>query len=277
MRCCGCADTGRAGHPAVGPGDQPMIASLMMYQRPQLADAHDNYWTLIRKNLLAAGIDSPPSLSQQADEMSVWTDPELVLSQTCGLPYRTQLHHRVSLIGTPDFGIEGCAPGYYRSAIVVRRSDRRTRLSDFRDAVFAYNQTGSQSGYAAPCWHVGAHGFWFENRQATGGHLNSARAVAEGRADLAALDAVSWRLMQTYKPFCGELKVLDWTTPTPGLPYISAANANQPAMFQAVRQAIRDLTGEDRCALGLRDLVYIGKHSYLAVPTPEQPESESDE
>nr|WP_306265035.1 PhnD/SsuA/transferrin family substrate-binding protein [Pararhizobium sp. IMCC3301] len=245
-----------------------MIASLTMYQRPQLASAHDNYWALIRQHLAAAGMDSPPVLAQQADDMSVWTDPGLVLSQTCGLPYRTELHHRVSLIGTPDFAVEGCAPGYYRSAIVVRKSERRTRIAEFRDAVFAYNQTGSQSGYAAPYWHVKARGFWFENRQATGGHLNSARAVAEGRADLAALDAVSWRLMQEYEPLSGELKVLDWTTPTPGLPYISAANANHLAIFQAVRQAVQDLSEEDRSALGLRDLVCIDKQTYLAVPTP---------
>ncbi len=245
-----------------------MIASLMMYHRPQLAAAHDAYWDLIRRHLAEAGIDSPPALSQQEDEMSLWTDPQLVLSQTCGLPYRTQLHHRVSLIGTPDFAVEGCAPGYYRSAIVVRKSDQRTRIEDFRDAVFAYNQTGSQSGYAAPYWHVKAHGFWFENRLQTGQHFKSAQAVAEGLADLTALDAVSWRLMQEYEPFSDDLKVLDWTTPTPGLPYISAAKANQPAIFQAVRQAIQDLTEEDRSALGLRDLVYIDKQTYLAVPTP---------
>jgi hypothetical protein len=48
-----------------------MIASLMMYRRPELDAAHDRYWALIRSNLAEAGIDSPDTLSQDADEFFV--------------------------------------------------------------------------------------------------------------------------------------------------------------------------------------------------------------
>lgn len=247
-----------------------MIASLMMYKRPQLEGAHERYWALIRIHLSAAGIDSPQLLSQDAEEFSVWTHPHLVLSQTCGMPYRTQLHEKVSLIGTPDFGVDGCQPGYYRSAIIVRKSDERRQLSDFRDALFAYNQTLSQSGYAAPYWHTEPHGFWFENRLHTEQHLGSAKAVALGRADIASLDAVSWRLMCEYEPFADQLRVLEWTKPTPGLPYISAAQVNQSAIFAAVEKAIQELSVSDRQKLGVRGIVYIKSEDYLAVPNPPQ-------
>ena len=175
-----------------------MIASLMMYLRPQLVDAHDRFWVLIRQNLADAGIDAPAQLSQDADEFHVWKHPQLALSQTCGMPYRLWLHDKVSLVGTPDYGLEECPPGYYRSALVVRKSDRRSDPTAFRDAVFAYNQTFSQSGYAAPYWHLRPHGFWFDNRLHTEQHLLSAKAVAEGRADIASLDGTSWRLMEKY-------------------------------------------------------------------------------
>ena len=130
-------------------------------------------------------------LAQELEESVAWTDPELVLSQTCGMPYRTRLHVNVTLIGTPDFGVAGCAPGYYRSAIVVRRDDSRAELPEYRDAVLAYNNTDSQSGFAAIYHHVAPLGFWFGNRLHAGRHIDSVGAVAEGRADIASIDAVS--------------------------------------------------------------------------------------
>ncbi len=245
-----------------------MIANLMMYQRPQLVCAHDHYWTLIRQNLRKAGIESPEKLSQDAEEFFVWKHPELVLSQTCGMPYRIWLHDKVTLVGTPDFGIEDCPPGFYRSALVVRKDDPRSMVEDFRDDVFAYNQTFSQSGYAAPYWHLRSKGFWFENRLHTGGHLASAKAVAEKRAHIAALDAVSWRLMVAYEPFAEGLRVLDWTEPTPGLPLITARDRDSAAIFDAVSLAISELGDEDRIALGLKGIVRIEAADYLAIPNP---------
>lgn len=245
-----------------------MIASLMMYQRPELIGAHDRFWALIRDNLARVGVDAPVTLSQTAEEFSVWTDPELVLSQTCGMPYRTTLHDRVQLVGTPDYGLDGCAPGYYRSAIVVRADDPRADLVNFADATFAYNQTISQSGYAAPYWHARARGMWFENRHQTGAHLKSARAVATGQADIAALDAVTWRNIGRFEGFAKDLRVLDWTDPTPGLPLITAPRHNASAVFDTVQQAIRDLSAKDATDLGLKGIVRIPKAEYLALKNP---------
>lgn len=247
-----------------------MIANLMMYQRPQLKGAHERFWQLIRQNLSDAGMDAPTELSQDAEEFFVWNHPELTLSQTCGMPYRTWLHDKVQLVGTPDYGIEGCPPGFYRSALVIRSDDSRGALLDFRDAVFAYNQTFSQSGYAAPYWHLKPSGYWFENRLHTEQHLESAKAVAEGRADIASLDAVSWRLMSTYESFAQGLKVLQWTDPTPGLPLITSKGNNAQLIFTAVEHAIAQLQEEDRKLLGLKGIVSIPKDDYLAVANPPE-------
>lgn len=247
-----------------------MIASLMMYARPELDAAHGRFWALIRAHLREAGIDSPAQLSQQAAEFDVWQDPQLVLSQTCGMPYRLWLHDQVTLVGTPDYGLDGCPPGYYRSPLVVRGDDHRKDLDDFRDGVFAYNQTFSQSGYGAPYWEAAKSGFWFARRLHTGAHLASAQAVAEGAADIAALDAISWRLMTAFEPFAAKLRVLCWTDPTPGLPLITAQGADAEATFHAVSRAIADLDAQDAAALGIRGLVKIPKADYLAVPNPPE-------
>lgn len=247
-----------------------MIANLMMYQRPELEAAHNRYWALIRKHLADAGIASPENLSQDAEEFSVWADPNLVLSQTCGMPYRTMLHDKVALVGTPDFGVEGCPEGYYRSALIVRKDDPRYDFLAYKDAVFAYNQTFSQSGYAAPYEHIQAYGFWFENKLHTEQHILSAKAVANGQADIASLDAVSWRLMCEYEGFAKDLRVLEWTRPTPALPYICAKGADPKATFNAVARAIAELADMDRDLLGLKGMVYISKEDYLAIPNPDE-------
>ena len=56
----------------------------------------------------------------------------------------------------------------------------------------------------------------------SGGHQASALAVAEGRADFAALDALTWIMLQRYDSFAADLVEVDRTDPTPALPYITA-------------------------------------------------------
>ncbi len=245
-----------------------MIASLAMYAHPKLTGAHERYWDLIRDRLGSVGIRAPEILSQTCAEFDVWNDPELVLSQTCGLPYRLWLHNKVALVGTPDFGVNGCQPGYYRSAFLVRAEDPRPNLAAFEDSVFAYNQTFSQSGYAAPWAHTTKRGFWFKDQLHCSQHLESARAVALAQADIASLDAISWRLIQRYESFADKLRVLEWTIPTPGLPYITARVSDASAVFEAIRLAISDLDPIDKEALGIRRLVAIPKSTYLGVENP---------
>lgn len=245
-----------------------MIASLMMYARPELGAAHARLWAQTRAALAARGIAAPAGLSQQAGEWAVWEDPALVLSQTCGMPYRTRLAGKVQLVGTPDYGLAGCPPGHYRSAVVVRADDPRQTLGAFQDATLAYNMAHSQSGFAALHAHMAPSGIWFTRRIASGGHLASARMVAQGRADIAALDAQTWRLIQRYEPFAAQLRVLAQTAPTPGLPLITGLHLDADTVFDAVQTAIAALTTTERRMLDLRGLVRIPHDAYMAVPNP---------
>jgi ABC-type phosphate/phosphonate transport system substrate-binding protein len=247
-----------------------MIASMMVYARPELEGAQNRFWKLIRNELLAVGIASPENLSQDANIFDVWEDPELVVSQTCGMPYRLWLKDKVTLVGTPDYGLEGCPAGYYRSPIVVRADDPRSTLHEFKDATFAFNQNHSQSGFAAPYAHVTAQGFWFENLLQAGSHSISAAIVAEGKADIAALDGVTWRLIQKYEPLAAKLRVLEWTAPTPGLPFITAKIQNADAIFEAITRALDALESVDKADLGIKSLIRIPKDAYLAVQNPPQ-------
>lgn len=245
-----------------------MLASLPMYDRPELTQAHRAYWGLIRDALHKLGIQGDSDLTPEGLGLDFWRSPDLCFSQTCGLPYRKWLHGDVQLVGTPDFGLEGCPPGYYRSALVARKDDPRRGLADFAGAVLAINGTNSHSGYAAFFNHIAQNPLPVKACVTSGAHRASARAVAEERADLASLDAVSWRLIQRWDSFADQLKVLEYTTPTPGLPYICGPRVDAAQVAQAVRGAIDALPHAQRDALGIVGLVSIPKADYLAVPVP---------
>lgn len=235
------------------------VASLPMYDWPEVRGATDALWAALRDELRARGIAAPEALSRDATH---WTDPALALSQTCGMPYRLGLHARVTLIGAPDYGLEDCPPGFYRSALVVRRDDPREGIAAFAGARFAFNAADSQSGFAAL---AGALGPLDPGRGVeTGAHRASIGAVAAGRAEIAAIDAVAWRLAQVHEPAAARLRVLAWTTPTPGLPLVTAGGRDPAPCRAAVSEAVAALDGGTRAALGIAGFVALEPGAYMA-------------
>lgn len=251
-----------------------MIASLGMYDLAPMQGANDRYWALIRDGMRAAGLSAPDGLTRGPDAYwPAWQSADLVLSQTCGLPFRARLHGRVTLIGTPDYGLEGCPPGYYRSLFVARADDPRRTLADFDNARLAYNEDLSQSGWGAPWNHATAAGLRWSSVLQTGAHRASSRAVIDGEADLAAIDALTWALLVRHESWPQHLSVIEATTPTPGLPYIAAPGVDADAMFGIIARAIDDLQPDDRDLLHLRGIVRIAPQQYLAVSIPPEPQA----
>ena len=243
-----------------------MIAALPMYDRPETARANDRLWAATRDRLRADGLDAPEALTRGADPWAIWRAPELVLAQTCGLPFRAHLHPDVQLVGTPDYGLPGCPPGHYASVFVARSGEARRALPAFAGHPFAVNDGLSQSGWAAPVAHVPA--LARGPVVVTGGHRASARAVAEGRADLAALDAQSWRLIRRHDPFAAGLVEVARTAPSPGLPLICAPGQPAGAIARAVAAAIEALSAGDRATLDIAGFVTIPAADYITLPLP---------
>ncbi len=251
-----------------------MIASLGMYDRAECQPANDRLWALIRDGLRAEGAQASDALTRGAGAYwEAWQAPDLILSQTCGFPYRARLYGKVALIGTPDYGVDGCAPGYYRSIFVARKDNPRNSLAEFDEANLAFNDDLSQSGWAAPQNLAAALGLTLRPHLRSGDHLSSACAVAEGRAEIAALDAITWAMIARWDGFAAELKVVGQTDPTPGLPYIAAQGSDTGRLFSVISTAIAALAPQDRETLHLRGLVRIEPATYLAVPTPPSPQS----
>lgn len=249
-----------------------MIATLGMYDWPEVQADTDRLWHLVRDRLRQEGLAAPDELTRGVDLWDMWQDPGLILGHTCGFPYRTQLHDKVALVGTPDYGLEGAAPGYYYSCLVVRATDAGS-WQDFLPRRLAINGADSQSGWAAPQNLAAAAGGRFGRLVVTGAHKATARAVAEGRADIGAIDAVTWRLVERFRPeIARRLRIVALTEPTPGLPFITARPENAAPVAAAVRAALAARPAALASAVpGLKGLVTIPAEAYLAVPVPPAP------
>ncbi len=241
------------------------IAALPMYDWPEIAPATDAFWAAIRDALRASGVAAPDALDREIDLATGWTHPALVLGQTCGLPFVQTLAGRVALVGAADFALPGCPPGWYRSAVVVRRDDPRADLAGFRGARLAVNGCDSQSGWGSILHHaapLAEGGRFFGSVAASGSHRASVAMVANGAADLAAIDFVSWRLAQRFVAEAEDLRVLLLSDPTPGLPLIAAAGTDTRPHAAAVATAIETLDPGARDVLGLAGFAPLSAADY---------------
>ena len=240
-----------------------MIASLPMYDRVETAEANDALWILIRAYLEAKGIAAPRHLERGPDPTEVWLDGDLLLSQTCGLPFRRHLSGRVTIVGTPDYGLASAPAGHYCSHLVARCDDSRTEFQQFDGATLAFNSRNSQSGWVAAMDHAMQAGIVFKNILRTGSHASSAVAVFEESADVAAIDVQSWRLIQKFDSISFGLKTVTCTRTTPGLPFITAFPALRDVLFQALAKSLKDLPVKLASCHPSRDIVYIPEEDYL--------------
>ena len=116
-------------------------------------------------------------------------------------------------------------------------------LDRLRGKRFAYNSPDSMSGLLAPSRDLEAMGESldiFSARVESGGHRRSVIAVAEGRADVAAIDCRSWAMAQRFEPKAKEVEVVGWTARRKGLPYIAARSVSGE-MLRTIRETVAAL------------------------------------
>lgn len=197
-----------------------------MYDLPELRAATDALWAGFARAFRAEGLqDVPETLTRGGDVMALWTAPDLFFSQTCGYPLTHALAGQVTLVATPVYDLPDCAPGHYRSEILVRAGDPAARLADLRGRRAAANGSDSQSGYSAlrhAVRDLAEDGRFFGSVAFTGSHRAAMQAVARGEADVCAVDIVTYRLLQRVDAeLTGALRVLAGSAEAPALPYIA--------------------------------------------------------
>ena len=237
---------------------QSLIASLPMYDWPEVREATDALWTEIRLALRDEDIHAPDQLDRSAPDATSQGSESLLLGQTCGLPYISHQYKTLRVVGSFHFDLE-CDPGDYHSLVVGRTgpaivgractpsikrdSDSSNSASFLRGSVVAFNEVGSQSGDAALRHLIAplANGNSFlSDTVRTGSHREAIRAVSEGQADYCCVDAVSWLLALDHEPAANNLQALLATPPSPGLPLVT--HEHNQAKLPALRRAIANAT-----------------------------------
>jgi ABC-type phosphate/phosphonate transport system substrate-binding protein len=189
------------------------------------------------------------------DLHALWMHPALLFAQTCWGPMSLGMGSHVQVVGQPDYSdCEGGEGEFYSSAIVIRGDESPPfglpapadggallPLGRMRGARFAFNSADSMSGILAlgpDLATLGESLAIFSERLETGGHRASIRAVAEGKADVAAIDCRSWKLFKRFEPdVSARLQVVGWTARRKGLPFITA-KSTPPETVRVLRQTL---------------------------------------
>ena len=246
-----------------------MIAALPMYDRPSTAAGWDRLWAGVRDRLRAAGVPAPDKLDRDTPIWTGWEAPDLLLGQICNLPLRARLWDSgLSRLGCADNGLPGTPAGHYHSVVITRPGADRTQAAHR----FAYNEALSHSGWGAAWDWAGGEGLTLTPMLATGAHAGSLAAVAEGRADMAVLDAVSWALLQTDLPqAAASVTVISRTRPSPGMTYVTR-HPRPDLVRAALAEAIAELSAQDRAQLHLHGFTALPETAY-DLPLPPDPQA----
>jgi ABC-type phosphate/phosphonate transport system substrate-binding protein len=220
------------------------IASLPMYDMPELRRATDALWTAIAAALERRDVPGVPrALDRDRALGSEWTEPNLLLAQTCGYVLTHALRNRVRLVATPSYRAPGCEGARYRSLVVVRAASRFRRLEQLRGSVAAVNSDDSHSGMNA-LRHTFAplarDGRFFARVEHTGAHRSSLERLVSEQVDVAAVDCVTFALLASVAPeLTRAVRVIAETPAAPGLPFITRADASD-AELRVLHAALED-------------------------------------
>lgn len=189
------------------------------------------------------------------DFHQLWLSPALLFGQTCWGPMELGLAQHVQVVAQPSYdAFEGGQGELYSSALVMPTDGGPSVLSPddgkavipldlLRGKRFTFNNPDSMSGLLGLTRDLEAMGESldiFASRSESGGHRSSIVAIAEGRADIAAIDCQSWALAQRFEPAARRVKVVGWTARRKGLPFITARTT--PAdVIASMHEAIDEL------------------------------------
>jgi ABC-type phosphate/phosphonate transport system substrate-binding protein len=222
---------------------------ISMYDMPERRPVIAAWWAGLARHWQAAGLHDIPHSTHftDGDLYELWLAPDLFIAQTCGYPLTHRLKDRVTLVGTPVYAVEGCAGGTYHSVIVARRDSAVRSLDDLAGKVAAINGRDSQSG-----WNALRHSLIGKGAPArileTGGHRKSVAAVREGRADVAAIDCVTFAGLQQLAPQeVAPLHIVARSASAPALPYITRRDI-APADLEKLRAGLRAAMADPKLA-----------------------------
>jgi phosphonate transport system substrate-binding protein len=135
----------------------------------------------------------PVYVKSYAELSRVLRDNPAAVGWTCGAPYvEDSIKDGQQLISIPLFNHK---PLYF-SLIISHKDDPLRSLAEFKGKIFAYSDPRSNSGFVAPSYHLKLQDIdikkHFRLLLHAGNHERSIEAMANGLADVAAIDEYVW-------------------------------------------------------------------------------------
>jgi ABC-type phosphate/phosphonate transport system substrate-binding protein len=247
------------------------FATLPMYNPAEDPGASAALWRGMARHLARSGItDVPERLLDRPPIPDHWLSDDLLFSQTCGYPLTHVLKDRVQLLATPCYEAEGCEGSSYCSYVIVSAGSPAGSLADLRGKRVAFNTPDSQSGMnalRALIAPISDGKKFFAEVIETGSHSASLAHVASGRADVAAIDCVSFALFSRHgRADIRRVRILCRTASAPNLPFITAGST-APERVQRLRDGLRAAMADPalagaRQALLLKDIMLLPESAY---------------
>ncbi len=167
-----------------------------MYPFERLEPAWERLWSLVHRRAPW----TPPTLRWDGDPHDHWRDPRCLVAQACGWPAMTELRHDVTIAGAFTLALDDADGHRYRSVLLANRPIDLADVAAGR-LTAAVNATDSLSGWISLlAVTVGAGNPWPGPVRWTGSHAASLRAVSDGAADIASVDALTLAYLRRDQP-----------------------------------------------------------------------------
>ena len=219
-------------------------AELRMYVAPQQIEQANQQWlarVLEHLNLRRLNAD-------HLDLPGLWLAPELLVTQTCGYPLMTQLRGQVRVIGRPCYALPHSSDGEHCSLLLTRDDNPRMSLAQFYNSRGVINGHDSNSGMNLlrhRLLPLQRDGRFFSSVAISGAHRESLRWLREDRADLAAIDSVTYDYLARFAPQeVAGLRIVTRSALSPTLPYIGPrglSGVQVERVREAMNLALQDL------------------------------------
>jgi len=218
-----------------------MLASFPWYDLPSVQWANDVLWQ-------ATGY--PGRLGRHQAASDLWFDSDLLVTQACGLDLFLS-EAPIEPIAAPVFDLD-CEAGMYYSYIV----------GNVKGRVAAVNSFSSRSGWSALLSICSP-----QRVIVTGSHQASLEALQTGVADVAAIDAVTWSIIERDAPTkLAGLKIIERSSEAPAPPYVVRRGVDRDDIFRALRTALDSPASIDaKKALFLKDVIPAQRNDYLPI------------
>ncbi len=216
--------------------------SFPWYDGPEMRPAINAFWASLRTHFNAAGISNVPVALDRGRPYGVDPDGACLFTQTCSYTLFTTARGQFTVLAAPGYDAPGCEDTLHCSFIVVRDTSYIERIEHLRGKSFAINEMNSNTGMNLPrAFFSRGHqdGVFFSEVVLSGSHVQSADLVSRGRIDAAAIDCVTFALLQRYRPAAVQrLRILARTPSTHTPPFVTSSRT-KPAEVEALRTALR--------------------------------------